>query len=115
MTKIFRFQTLVSLLLSSQTKDVVTAKAIEALKANLPGGLRIESVLAASDQDLDHCIQKVGFHNRKVQYLKQTADLLQTKFDGDIPASLDGLCSLPGVGPKMAYLALQCAWGEYVS
>ena len=22
------------------------------------------------------------------------------------------LCQLPGVGPKMAYLAMQCAWGR---
>lgn len=29
---------------------------------------------------------------------------------GDIPMTLGGLCKLKGVGPKMAFLALQCAW-----
>jgi endonuclease-3 len=32
------------------------------------------------------------------------------QYDGDIPNTLDGLKDLPGVGPKMAFLAMQCAW-----
>ena len=36
------------------------------------------------------------------------------KYEGDIPKTLEELCALPGVGPKMAHLAMQCAWGETV-
>ena len=35
------------------------------------------------------------------RYIKQTAAILKEKFDGDIPDTLEGLLSLPGVGPKM--------------
>ena len=47
---------------------------------------------------------------RKVQYIKSTCAILARDFDSDIPDSIAGLCSLPGVGPKMAHLAMNCAW-----
>eukprot|EP00003_Mantamonas_plastica_P017664 TRINITY_DN2919_c0_g1_i3.p1 TRINITY_DN2919_c0_g1~~TRINITY_DN2919_c0_g1_i3.p1 ORF type:complete len:145 (+),score=44.42 TRINITY_DN2919_c0_g1_i3:337-771(+) len=33
-------------------------------------------------------------------------------YEDDIPDTLKGLVSLPGVGEKMAYLALNCAWDQ---
>eukprot|EP01139_Manchomonas_bermudensis_P025722 Amastigsp_a846472_19.p2 type:complete len:296 gc:universal Amastigsp_a846472_19:1046-159(-) len=112
--RVARFQTLVSLMLSSQTKDQVTAAAVRNLQLKLPGGLTIESVLAADVATLDALISKVGFHNRKCQYLKATALQLQNNFNSDIPDTVEGLCSLPGVGPKMAHLTMQVAWGKTV-
>ena len=47
----------------------------------------------------------------KVKYIKQTSAILQQHYDGDIPASLAELVALPGVGPKMAHLAMAVAWG----
>jgi endonuclease III len=44
------------------------------------------------------------------RYLKQTAQKLHDDFDSDVPKTVDDLYSLPGVGPKMAFLALQIAW-----
>jgi endonuclease-3 len=50
-------------------------------------------VLALEPAELNAFINKVGFHNLKTKYIK-------------------GLVSLPGVGPKMAYLTLSAAWGR---
>jgi len=47
----------------------------------------------------------------KVKYIKQTSAILQQRYDGDIPASVAELVALPGVGPKMAHLAMAVAWG----
>lgn len=47
----------------------------------------------------------------KVKYIKQTSAILQQRYDGDIPTSLAELVALPGVGPKMAHLAMAVAWG----
>ena len=44
-------------------------------------------------------------------YLKRTAIKLRDEFNSDVPQTVDDLCSLPGVGPKMAFLTLQIAWG----
>ena len=51
---------------------------------------------------------------RKAVYLKQASSQLCEKFGGDIPKTVDNLCSLPGVGPKMAYLAMSSGWGQVV-
>ncbi|KAL8665659.1 MAG: hypothetical protein Q9168_007661, partial [Polycauliona sp. 1 TL-2023] len=45
-------------------------------------------------------------------YIKSTALLLQSHFNSDIPSTIPGLMSLPGVGPKMAYLCMSAAWGR---
>lgn len=36
--------------------------------------------------------------------------MIQREFGGDIPDTLEGLVRLPGVGPKMAHLAMGIAW-----
>ncbi|KAI9183505.1 alpha,alpha-trehalase nth1 [Blastocladiella emersonii ATCC 22665] len=104
-----RFHTLVALMLSSQTKDEVTGAAMANLKAK---GLTVDSVLAWSDAELNAAICKVGFHRRKTEYIKKTAAVLKEKYGGDIPPTVDELIALPGVGPKMAYLTMQHAWGQ---
>jgi endonuclease III len=65
--KVFRFQTLVALMLSSQTKDPVTAQAMHRLRAH---GLTVPNILATPPAVLDDLIGKVGFHNRKTVYVR---------------------------------------------
>jgi len=105
-----RFATLVSLMLSSQTKDEVTDAAVSKLRDAVGGSLTIDAIIQAEDSAISDAIAKVGFWRRKTQYIKQTAQRLHDDFDNDIPKTVDELCSLPGVGPKMAFLALQIAW-----
>ncbi|KAF2822135.1 DNA glycosylase [Ophiobolus disseminans] len=107
-----RFQTLIALMLSSQTKDTVNAVAMRGMQERMPGGFNLESVLALEPATLNGFINKVGFHNLKTKYIKQTAELLRDKWDSDIPDSIEGLVSLPGVGPKMAFLTMSAAWGR---
>ncbi|KAJ3345977.1 hypothetical protein HDU91_007175 [Kappamyces sp. JEL0680] len=109
-----RYQILTSLQLSSQTKDPVTAAAIENLKTGLEGGLTPQAVANASSVHLNQLIGKVGFHNRKTVYLQKTAVILMEKYNGDIPPTLDEMLELPGFGPKMAYLCMQEAWGTSI-
>lgn len=47
-----------------------------------------------------------------MKYLKLTSAMLQREFGGDIPDSVEGLVRLPGVGPKMAHLAMDIAWDQ---
>ncbi|KAK2593989.1 alpha,alpha-trehalase nth1 [Conoideocrella luteorostrata] len=112
-----RFHTLISLMLSSQTKDTVNAVAMHRLKTELPAhkpgapaGLNLNNVLAVDPKVLNELIWAVGFHNNKTKYIKQAAIILRDQFNDDIPDTISGLTSLPGVGPKMAYLCLSAAW-----
>ncbi|KAI9742161.1 MAG: DNA N-glycosylase and apurinic/apyrimidinic (AP) lyase [Claussenomyces sp. TS43310] len=114
-----RYQTLTALMLSSQTKDTTNALAMKRLRTELPAhtpgaapGLNLENVLAVEAPVLNELIWAVGFHNNKTRYIKATAEVLRDVWGGDIPDSVEGLTSLPGVGPKMAYLCLSTAWGR---
>ncbi|KAL2202759.1 putative DNA repair protein Ntg1 [Sarocladium strictum] len=114
-----RFHTLVALMLSSQTKDTVNAVAMARMKKEMPAhkqgapmGLNLENMLAVEPAMLNEMIWAVGFHNNKTKYLKQTAVILRDKWDSDIPDTIEGLTSLPGVGPKMGYLCLSAAWDK---
>ena len=49
------------------------------------------------------------------RYIRQAAQRLRDDFDSDVPKTVDELCSLPGVGPKMAFLCLHAAWDMSVS
>ncbi|XP_046434167.1 endonuclease III-like protein 1 isoform X1 [Neodiprion fabricii] len=104
-----RFQVLVALMLSSQTKDEVTHAAMKKLKSHgcTPGNIKI-----TSKETLGQLIYPVGFWRRKAEYIKKTTDILLQQYGGDIPKTVEGLCKLPGVGPKMAHLCMQVAWGE---
>uniref|UniRef100_A0A1I7TWS4 Endonuclease III homolog n=1 Tax=Caenorhabditis tropicalis TaxID=1561998 RepID=A0A1I7TWS4_9PELO len=107
--KVHRFQVLVALMLSSQTRDEVNAAAMKRLKDH---GLSIEKILEFKVTDLEQVLCPVGFYKRKANYLQQAAQILKNQYSGDIPDTLDGLCSLPGVGPKMANLVMQIAWDK---
>jgi len=107
--KQFRYQVLISLMLSSQTKDQITAEAIRKLQKK---GLTIENILKMSEKEIDQFIEKVGFHNRKSIYIKKTTEILHEKYDDDIPDNIEELVKLPGVGKKMGYLTLQVAWNK---
>lgn len=132
-----RFQTLIALMLSSQTKDTVTAVAMQRLHTELgddqpvPGEIKIKTedeatslqtkdstlnlanILAVSPTRLNEIIRTVGFHNNKTKYIKSTALILRDQYSGDIPSTPEGLMSLPGVGPKMAYLCMSAAWDKH--
>ena len=82
------------------------------MQDNLPGGFCLGSLLVVEPGLLNELIAKVGFHNNKTRYIKATAEALRDKFAGDIPDSIEGMISLPGVGPKMAYLCMSAAWGR---
>lgn len=100
-------------MLSSQTKDAITSQAVTNLHTTLPGGLTAASLAAATPDVVQGCIAKVGFWRRKTDYIQEAARALLARpgsLQGDVPDTLEGLCELRGVGPKMAFLALQCAW-----
>lgn len=110
----YRFQILISLMLSSQTKDEVTHQAVADMDKYFKSigfrGLCIEGILATTPSKIDELIAKVGFHSRKSVFITKTALLLVENFNSDIPKTIEEIVTLPGVGPKMGFLLLQNAW-----
>lgn len=106
---VFRYQCLLALMLSSQTKDQVTHAAMKRL---ISYGCTPSIITATSNDIIIKLIHPVGFANKKADYIKKTSVILLDKYNGDIPKTIDELCNLPGVGPKMAHICMQIAWGE---
>lgn len=113
-----RFQTLVGLMLSSQTRDEVTFAAVQRLiKSPALGGCSPAGVSGADVKDIEAALfgpPAVGFWRNKARFVKETAALCVSRHGGDIPDTIAGLCALPGVGPKMAFITLSAAWGRPV-
>lgn len=107
--KTYRFQILIALMLSSQTKDAVVGETIRALQKH---GLTVKNIYMTPPEDLNALIRKVGFHNNKTKYIKQSVEILREQYDGDIPPTAAAMMELPGVGPKMAYIIENVAYNK---
>lgn len=100
-------------MLSSQTKDEITAKAMESLRAKV-NPLSVENVFSISEDEIGKLIYPVGFWKTKAKHIVKSTQILKENYDGDIPNTIEGLCKLSGVGPKMAYIAMSVAWKNTV-
>lgn len=47
-----------------------------------------------------------------MQYIKKTSQTLKDQYKGDIPDTVEKLCKLRGVGPKMAHICMLVAWDK---
>ncbi|XP_057470664.1 endonuclease III homolog 1, chloroplastic-like isoform X8 [Actinidia eriantha] len=103
-----RFAVLASSLLSSQTKDNVTHGAIQRLLQN--DLLTPDAIDNTDEATIKSLIYPVGFYPKKACNLKKIANICLTKYDGDIPSTLEELLLLPGIGPKMAHLVMNVGW-----
>jgi len=106
-----RFQHLVSFILSAQSKDEKTKQSVDNL---LQAGLATPEKLAAlqSADELEVLIRPSGLYRAKAKALIGTSRMLLEKHAGDVPSTLKELLELPGVGPKIANLALSVCWGK---
>jgi len=97
------FHVLVGTILSARTKDQTTAEACGRLfqRIRTPADLR-----QVPPAELERMIFPVGFYHTKAKHLKQLPDVLDAKFGGRIPETVEELCELPGVGRKTANLVV---------
>jgi endonuclease-3 len=99
-----KFQGLVSLMLSPQTKDNIT---YETTKKLIEYGLTIDSILKISHEDLVNLIFKVSFHNVKATNIKKLAEKLRNEYNDDAPETLEEITKFPGIGRKIGLLYMK--------
>jgi endonuclease-3 len=97
------FEVLIATMLSAQTKDAVTAAASARLfkVARTP-----RTMLKLPVSEIEKLIYPVSFYRHKAVHVKQTCELIMTRFGGQVPATMEELLTLPGVGRKTANLVL---------
>ena len=102
------FELLVATILSAQSTDVMVNKCTAELfpVANTP-----EQIAAMSEEELFPYIKRCGFFNTKGRHILETARILATQYAGEVPASIEELQKLPGVGRKTANVVASNAFG----
>jgi endonuclease-3 len=100
---------LVSCLLSLRTKDETTLPAAERLfaLAQTP-----ESMLKLSFHEVERAIYPVGFYRTKARRILDISRVLIKDHRGEVPATMEALLNLKGVGPKTANLVLVEGFGK---
>jgi endonuclease-3 len=97
------FQVLIATMLSAQTRDAVTAAA----SARLFRAARTPATMAKLPiARIQRLIYPVSFYRHKARHVKETCRQLVARFGGRVPATMEELLTLPGVGRKTANLVL---------
>ncbi len=103
------FQLLVAVMLSAQCTDKRVNQVTPDLFRHYPTA---EAMAKAEAEDILVFVKSVSYPNAKAAHLAEMARQLVGRFDGKVPATLDELTSLPGVGRKTANVMLSVAFGQ---
>jgi endonuclease III len=99
---------LVATILSAQTTDKRVNLVTPTLFARYPAA----ADYAGADRDeMEKIIQSTGFYRAKTNSLIGLGQALCERFGGEVPAKLEDLVTLPGVGRKTANVVLGNAFG----
>ena len=101
------FRILIATILSARTKDENTTKAADKL-FKLYG--TPQKLAKAKVKDVEKIIKSVGFYHVKSKRIIEVANLILSKYNGKVPADIDKLVDMPGVGRKTANCVLVYAF-----
>lgn len=94
---------LVATILSAQCTDVRVNLVTKDLFNKLKTARDYASIEPA---ELEEAIRSTGFFRQKAKSIQNAAKVIVDRFNGQVPASLKDLTSLPGVGRKTANVVL---------
>jgi endonuclease-3 len=97
------FQILIATILSARTQDATTLAASTRLfrVARTP-----RTMAKLTVKQIERLIYPVSFYRHKARHVKATCRMLEERFGGRVPATMEELLLLPGVGRKTANLVL---------
>ena len=105
------FELLVATILSAQCTDKRVNEVTPALFRRFPTP---RDLAGASLAELEELVRTTGFYHNKARALLGLGQALVTEHGGKVPASMDELRRLPGVGRKTANVVLGNAFGQNV-
>jgi len=102
------FTLVIAVLLSAQTTDVAVNKVSTELFSRWPDP---QAMAAADLNEIEKVIRTIGFYHVKAKNCIACARMILSDYGGEVPASMDDLVRLPGVGRKTANIVLNNAFG----
>lgn len=103
------YKILVSTLLSARTRDETTFSVCENLFKRAKNFHKLSQLPSNLITQLIH---PVGFYITKAKHLKEAAQIISKKYNGEVPDNITALIGLPGIGRKTANLVLARAFGK---
>jgi len=102
------FQLLVAVLMSAQTTDLKVNEVTPALFERAPDAA---SMAVMPVDEIQACIRFVGLAPTKAKNIRRLSELLIERHGGEVPASMEALEDLPGVGHKTAGVVMAQSFG----
>ena len=103
------FSILIGTILSARTKDENTAKVVKKLFSKYKSAKALSN---AKIKDVEKLIRSIGFYHVKAKRIIDVAKIINSKYKGKVPSSLEELIQLPGVGRKTANCVLVYAYDK---
>lgn len=103
------FELLVAVILSAQCTDKRVNMTTPALFKRFPDA---ESMAASSVEEIFSYIKSISYPNNKAKHLKGMAEILMSNFNGEVPATVEALQTLPGVGRKTANVVTSVVFNQ---
>jgi endonuclease III len=97
------FELLVAVMLSAQCTDAAVNKVTPDLFCRFPDPI---SLSGASTTEIEPLIRPLGLYRAKARSLQRCARQLVAEFNGEVPATMEQLTQLSGVGRKTANVIL---------
>ena len=103
------FRVLITTILSQRTTGENTAKASKRLFSTFTTP---REMAEARVKEIEELIKPSGFYRIKAKRIKEVSRIIAEKYSGKLPAKLEELLSLPGVGRKTANCVLVYGFGK---
>lgn len=103
------YELMIAVRLSAQCTDARVNIVTKTLFRQFP---TLQSFADADLTELEEAVKPCGFYKTKAKSIKEAAQLLLTKHNGEIPQTMDELLALPGIGRKTANLLLGDLYGK---
>ncbi|MBN1938155.1 MAG: endonuclease III [Candidatus Aminicenantes bacterium] len=98
---------LAATILSAQCTDKQVNLVTPALFRKYPD---VRSYAESDPAEFENDIRSTGFFRNKARSIRSAARKILDDFGGDVPSTMDGLLTLPGVARKTANIVLQAAF-----
>lgn len=102
------FELLIATILSAQCTDERVNQVTRVLFAKYPTP---QALAALPIKELEKLIQSTGFYRNKARNIRACCQKLVDEHGGQVPAEMEKLVQLPGVGRKTANVVLGTAFG----
>lgn len=100
---------LIGTILSARTRDENTSAVVRKLFSQYKTA---HDLASAKISDVEKIIKSTGFYHVKAKRIIEVASIIDSKYSGKVPQTLDKLVELPGVGRKTANCVLVYAFDK---